>query len=134
MSYPITDIEGIDGDAAARLKSAEDQVDRHACSSRRHAARAARSWPTRPACTAKSNLLCWANMADRMRIKGVSKEYAELLQAAGVETVQRAQVPQSRPSSPPRWPTPTGQRKLVRVLPSEKVRGALDRATPRRCR
>ena len=33
-------------------------------------------------------MLCWANVADRMRIKGISKEYAELLQAAGVDTVK----------------------------------------------
>ena len=36
----------------------------------------------------EKQLLCWANVADRMRIKGISKEYAELLQAAGVDTVK----------------------------------------------
>ena len=36
----------------------------------------------------EKQILCWANMADRMRIKGVGEEYAELLQAAGVDTVK----------------------------------------------
>jgi predicted flap endonuclease-1-like 5' DNA nuclease len=32
-------------------------------------------------------ILRWANAADLFRIKGVSEEYAELLEAAGVDTV-----------------------------------------------
>jgi predicted flap endonuclease-1-like 5' DNA nuclease len=32
-------------------------------------------------------ILRWANMADLFRIKGVSEEYADLLEAAGVDTV-----------------------------------------------
>lgn len=33
-------------------------------------------------------MLRWANMADLMRISGVGPEYAELLEAAGVDTVK----------------------------------------------
>ncbi len=33
-------------------------------------------------------ILKWANMADLMRIKGVAGEYAELLEAAGVDTIR----------------------------------------------
>ncbi|TQV82125.1 DUF4332 domain-containing protein [Denitrobaculum tricleocarpae] len=33
-------------------------------------------------------LLTWANMADLMRINGVGKQFAELLEAAGVDTVK----------------------------------------------
>ncbi len=36
----------------------------------------------------ESQLLKWTNMADLMRIKGVGSEYAELLEAAGVDTVK----------------------------------------------
>ncbi len=36
----------------------------------------------------ESKLLKWANMADLYRIKGVGSEYAELLEAAGVDTVK----------------------------------------------
>ncbi len=35
-----------------------------------------------------SILLRWANMADLMRISGVGKQFAELLEAAGVDTVK----------------------------------------------
>ena len=36
----------------------------------------------------QKRILCWANQADRMRIRGLGREYAELLQAAGVNTVK----------------------------------------------
>jgi predicted flap endonuclease-1-like 5' DNA nuclease len=35
-----------------------------------------------------TQLLRWSNLADLMRIKGVGPQYSELLEAAGVETVQ----------------------------------------------
>ncbi|MEL6823709.1 MAG: DUF4332 domain-containing protein [Calditrichota bacterium] len=36
----------------------------------------------------ESTILEWTNMADLFRIKGVSSQYAELLKAAGVDTVK----------------------------------------------
>ncbi len=33
-------------------------------------------------------ILKWTNMADLMRVKGVAKEYSELLEVAGVDTVK----------------------------------------------
>ncbi len=86
MSYPITDIEGIDGDVAATLKSVGIR-------STERLLETARTVKGRKALAEKTGfaekqLLCWANVADRMRIKGISKEYAELLQAAGVDTVK----------------------------------------------
>lgn len=36
----------------------------------------------------EGQLLKWANMADLLRVKGVGKEYSELLEAAGVDTVK----------------------------------------------
>ncbi|MCA9988863.1 MAG: DUF4332 domain-containing protein [Anaerolineales bacterium] len=37
---------------------------------------------------AESVILSWVNMADLFRIKGISSQYAELLEAAGVDTVK----------------------------------------------
>ena len=37
---------------------------------------------------AGAHILRWVNHADLMRIKGVGKQYAELLEAAGVDTVK----------------------------------------------
>ena len=86
MSYPITDIGGIDGEVAATLKSVGIR-------STERLLEAARTVKGRKALAEKTGfnenrLLCWANGADRMRIPGISKEYAELLQAAGVVTVK----------------------------------------------
>ena len=118
MSYPITDIEGIDGEAAARLKSARIR-------STTRLLDAAATLKGRKALADKTglhpkNLLCWANMADRMRIKGISKEYAELLQAAGVETVR--ELKHRNPAKlAAAMAAANRARKLVRVLPSEKT-------------
>src|SRR5664279_2890445 len=86
MSYPITDIEGIDGEAASTLKSVGIR-------STLRLLEAARTVKGRKAlaektCFDEKQLLCWANVADRMRVKGISKEYAELLHVAGVDTVK----------------------------------------------
>ena len=65
-------------------------------------------------------LLCWANLADRMRVKGVSTEYAELLSAAGVDTVKELKV--RNPANLAKAMADANKnRKLVRLLPSESV-------------
>jgi hypothetical protein len=109
MSYPITDIDGIDGDVAVVLKSVGIRsTDRLLESARTVKGRKALAEKTG---FDERQLLYWANVADRMRIKGVRKEYAELLQAAGVDTVKELKY--RNPGNPPRrWPTPT-KRKLV---------------------
>src|SRR5260370_29827314 len=65
----------------------------------------------------QKQLLCVANLIDRMRIKGVGPDYAELLEAAGVKTVREL-----RYRNPVRLAQPMAKanlgRKLVRVLPS----------------
>ena len=66
----------------------------------------------------QKQLLCVANLIDRMRIKGVGPEYAELLKAAGVNTVREL-----RYRNPARLADAMAkanlERKLVRVLPSQ---------------
>jgi len=118
MSYPITDIEGIDGDVAATLKSVGIR-------STGRLLEAARTVKGRKALAEKTGfgekqLLCWANVADRMRIKSISKEYAKLLQAAGVDTVKelRYRSPANLAKS---MADANKKRKMVRLLPSEKV-------------
>ena len=65
-------------------------------------------------------LQCWANLADRMRVRGVSTEYAELLSAAGVDTVKELKV--RNPANLAKAMAEANQRrKLVRLLPSESV-------------
>jgi len=120
MSYPITDIDGIDGEAAEILKSVgirstERLLDR---------ARTVRGRKILAMKTGfdEKRLLCWANVADRMRIKGIRKEYAELLQAAGVDTVKdlKYRNPANLANA---MAEANKKRKMVRLLPSEKVVG-----------
>jgi hypothetical protein len=118
MSYPITDIEGIDSDVAAVLKSAGIRsTDRLL-----EAARTVKGRKTLAAKTGfdEKQLLCWANVADRMRIKGISKEYAELLQAAGVDTVKELKY-RNPLNLAKAMADANKRRKVVRLLPSEKV-------------
>jgi len=118
MSYPITDIGGIDGEVARALKSVGIR-------STGRLLEAARTVKGRKALAEKTGfgekqLLCWANVADRMRIKGISKEYAELLQAAGVDTVKELKYrnPANLAKS---MADANKKRKMVRLLPSEKL-------------
>ena len=120
MSYPITDIGGVDGDVAATLKSVGIR-------STGRLLEVARTVKGRKSLAEKTGfdekqLLCWANVADRMRIRGISKEYAELLQAAGVDTVKELKYrnPANLASA---MADANTKRKMVRLLPSEKVVG-----------
>jgi hypothetical protein len=118
MSYPITDIGGIDGDAAKALKSvgirSTNKLLEKASTVKGRKALAAET------CFDEKQLLCWANHADRMRVKGVSKEYSELLHHAGVDTVKELKY--RNPSNLAKAMADANKRrKLVRFLPSEKV-------------
>lgn len=118
MTYPITDIDGIDACAVEALKSAGIRTTLGFLE-------AAKDVKGRKCLAAKTGfdektLLRWANMADRMRIKGMGKEYAELLRLAGVDTVKELKY-----RNPGRlakaMAEANAQRKLVRLLPSEKA-------------
>jgi len=118
MSYPLTDIEGIDRDIAALLKSvgirSTDRLLEAARTSRARKALAAKTG------IAEKQLLAWANLADCMRVRGVSREYADLLHAAGVDTVKelKGRRPANLAAS---MAEANRRRKLVRLLPSEKA-------------
>ncbi|MEM7657303.1 MAG: DUF4332 domain-containing protein, partial [Bacteroidota bacterium] len=82
----ITEIEGIgpanaEKLAKAGIKSVEGLL--KAC-----AAKPGRKSTAATTGIAESTILEWTNMADLFRIKGVSSQYAELLKAAGVDTVK----------------------------------------------
>jgi hypothetical protein len=67
-------------------------------------------------------ILRWANMADRMRIKGIGEDYAALLEAAGVDTVRELKF--RNPVNLVKAMTDANAKcKLVRLLPSEKAVG-----------
>jgi predicted flap endonuclease-1-like 5' DNA nuclease len=67
----------------------------------------------------EQTVLRWANLADRMRIKGVGEPYAELLQAVGVDTVKELKY-RNVNNLAKAMADANRKRKLVRLLPSEK--------------
>jgi len=118
MSYPITEIAGIGSEVADKLRKAGIRTTNRLLD-------ASKSPKQRKLLAEKTGLdekriLSWANMADRMRIKGVGEDYASLLQAAGVDTVKElkyrnpAKLAQSMAEA-------NARRKLVRVLPSDRA-------------
>ena len=118
VSHPIADIAGIEPEMVAILKS-------HGIRTTAKLLEAAKNPKGRKALAEKTgidekSLLCWANMADRMRIKGVGEEYASLLQAAGVDTVKELKY--RNPGKLARaMAEANGKRKLVGVLPSDRA-------------
>ena len=63
------------------------------------------------------DVLCWVNRADLMRVKGIGPEYADLLEAAGVDTVKELRI--RNPNNLLESMTELNARKrLVRRLPT----------------
>jgi predicted flap endonuclease-1-like 5' DNA nuclease len=63
-------------------------------------------------------VLRWVNHADLFRIKGVEGQYAELLEAAGVDSIP--ELAQRMPANlAPKLAEVNDQKKLVRQLPTE---------------
>jgi predicted flap endonuclease-1-like 5' DNA nuclease len=118
MGYPITEIQGIGADAAAILKS--DGI--RTTLTLLHQAKTPKQRLKIALKTGapEKYVLDWVTAADRLRIKGVGWDYAELLRVAGVRTVNelRFRNPQKLAEA---MKDANSKRKLVRVLPSVKV-------------
>jgi predicted flap endonuclease-1-like 5' DNA nuclease len=115
MAYPITDIRGIGADTATILKS-------EGIRSTVTLLRLAKTPKQRLRIADKigiddKHVLGWVTTADRMRVKGVGWEYAELLRAAGVKTVNELKF-----RNPERlveqMKDANTKRKFVRLMPS----------------
>jgi predicted flap endonuclease-1-like 5' DNA nuclease len=118
MSYPISELSRIGPEVADKLKKAGIRTTTRLLD-------ASKSPRQRKLLAERTGLderriLSWANMADRMRIKGVGEDYANLLQAAGVDTVKELKY-----RNPAKLANAIAEanakRKLVRVLPSDRA-------------
>ena len=118
MTYAISDIAAIDAEAVTSLKKAGIRTTSRLLETAKDA-KGRRLLAEKTGITEKA-ILRWANLSDKMRIKGVGEDYANLLQAAGVETVKELKY-----RNPARlakaMADANAKRKLVRVLPSEKA-------------
>lgn len=89
MAYKIDEIEGIgpaykEKLAAANIKTTDDLL--------KHCAEAkGRKSVAEATGLSEKHLLNWSNMADMMRVSGIGPQYAELLEASGVDTVKELQ-------------------------------------------
>ena len=117
MAYSILKLDGVGSQLAKQLKgvgvrTTEALLERAKDPRGRKALAAASG-------VAESQILRLANMADLMRVKGVGEEYAELLEAAGVDTVKslRNRNVQNLTRAMAEL---NGKKKLVRLPPSEK--------------
>ena len=86
MSYPIIDIEGIGPTYAAKLRKVgihtiTDLLEMGSSKKGREKIAASTSIP-------ESLVLTWVNHADLIRIDGIAAHFAELLEAAGVDSVK----------------------------------------------
>lgn len=118
MSYAIADLQSLDPSAVSRLKDIGIRTtDRFLECAK--TPRARRHLAGQIGCDERC-VLRWANLVDRMRIKGIGEDYAGLLEAAGVDTVRELKYrnPQRLAQA---MADVNKQRKLVRLLPSEKA-------------
>ncbi|MBC7906287.1 MAG: DUF4332 domain-containing protein, partial [Rhodospirillaceae bacterium] len=112
----LSDIEGIgpaqaEKLAAAGLKTVEKLLE---------AGKTPQGRKSLEECTGISGkqLLRWVNMADLYRIKGVGEEFADLLEAAGIDTVP--ELAQRKAANLRQKMIEVNEaKKLVRALPSE---------------
>ena len=126
MNYPIEEIEGI-GKAygkklsAAGITNTKKLLDRCASSKGRKAVAGETGLDD-------GQLLKWANLADLMRISGIGKQFSELLEAAGVDTVKELRNRRADNLAAKMKEVNTAK-KLTRSTPSEKqVTGWVDQA------
>ena len=116
MSYPIEDIEGI-GPAygeklgAAGIKTTGDLLTAGGTPKGR------KDLAEKTEIT-ETLILKWTNHADLMRIKGVAGEYAELLEAAGVDTVKELKMRRAD-NLTAKMAEVNEAKKLVRQVPAE---------------
>lgn len=119
MNYKVADIEGIGSAMSKKLDKAG--IKSVNALLKKGTTRKGRKEIADASGIDESVVLKWVNMADLYRIKGIGKQYAELLEKAGVDTVKElknrkadhlvaklAEVNQA------------GKKRLVRVLPGLK--------------
>ena len=86
MEYKIIEIEGIGPAYAEMLAKAEIATVAELLD--KGSTRKGRKELAEKSGISEKNILRWVNHADLMRIKGVAGQFAELLEAAGVDTVK----------------------------------------------
>ena len=117
-SYKISEIEGIGPAYAVKLKQAGIKTVNSLL--KKGSTKKGRKNIEEATGLDASMILKWVNMADLFRIKGVAGEYAELLEAAGVDTVKELRNRNADNLHAKMAEVNSEGRKLVRLLPALK--------------
>ena len=116
MGYKIDEIEGIGPAMSEKLGKADikttDDLLKLCCDKK------GRSSACEATGCSESQLLKWVNMADLMRISGIGGEFAELLEAAGVDTVKELRN-RNAANLAATMKEVNEEKKLTRTVPSE---------------
>jgi predicted flap endonuclease-1-like 5' DNA nuclease len=118
MAYPIIEIQGIGEAYAAKLRAAglrTTEAFLDSCASPK-----GRQATAKAVGIADGLILKWANHADLMRIRGVGGQFAELLEAAGVDTVKELKTRKADKLAD-RMKEVNGEKNLCKVSPSIAV-------------
>jgi predicted flap endonuclease-1-like 5' DNA nuclease len=86
VNYKVEEVEGIGPQYGAKLNAAG--IDDTAKLLEQCGSRKGREAVAEQTGLSTQQLLQWANQADLMRLSGIGKQYSELLEAAGVDTVK----------------------------------------------
>lgn len=117
-NYPVIEVEGIGPAYGKKLNDAgiknTDQL-LEACKTKAMRAKLAET-----SGIDESRILRFANMVDLFRINGVGSEYADLLEAAGVDTVKELAM-RNVANLTAKMEEVNNEKKLVRRIPSEKM-------------
>jgi predicted flap endonuclease-1-like 5' DNA nuclease len=86
MAYKIDEIEGIGPAYREKLQGAgindTDDLLKHCATPQ------GRKQTAEKTGVSEKHILGWTNMADLMRVSGIGRQYAELLEASGVDTIK----------------------------------------------
>ena len=99
MSYPLRAIAGIGPAMAARLKALGIRTTEKLLEASKTAKD--RKNLAEKLEVDEQTVLRWANLADRMRIKGVREPYAELLKDAGVDAIYTSSTKRAKQTAEP---------------------------------
>lgn len=126
MAYKIDEIEGIGPAYAAKLDEAgiktTDDFLKLCCDAKGREAAATKTG------ISEKLLLSWANMADLMRVNGVGRQYAEVLHAAGVDTIKELRT-RNAENLAAKMKEVNDEKNLANACPSESVvQGWIDKA------
>jgi len=118
MNYKIEEVEGIGPKYGKKLAAAG--VGTTGALLKAGATRGARKKLAESTGISDKLILEWCNLADLMRVSGIGKQFAELLEAAGVDTIKELRK-RNAANVAAKMKEVNAKKKLARSTPSESM-------------